>query len=159
MGQSALSSRTSFFGPSCDELARWLVKKWGLPKQTADFISLGACGNVRQALLDAADFHTVCTCTLLSAAVQLFPGVRAQSLPQPAIHSYEVQPRKDKRDFDLISDAMPFGGLWYGEPDAIGNAVDYAKFYSRSHSVAIRVFDEWGTVIETHEHAGDFQEP
>jgi len=38
--------------------ACWLVKKWSLPKQTADFISLGACGNVRQALLDAADFLT-----------------------------------------------------------------------------------------------------
>jgi replication-associated recombination protein RarA len=45
-------------GPSCDELARWLIEKWALPEQTADFISLGACGNVRQALLDAADFRT-----------------------------------------------------------------------------------------------------
>jgi replication-associated recombination protein RarA len=45
-------------GPNCDELARWLIEKWRLPKETADFISLGACGNVRQALLDAADFHT-----------------------------------------------------------------------------------------------------
>jgi hypothetical protein len=35
-----------------------LVTKWGLLKQTADFISLGACGNVRQALLGAADFRT-----------------------------------------------------------------------------------------------------
>ena len=32
------------------------------------------------------------------------------------------------------------------------NAIDYAKFYSRSH-------DEAGKVIETHEHAGDFKEP
>jgi hypothetical protein len=39
-------------------LARWLIEKWCLPKETADFISLGACGNVRQALLDAADFFT-----------------------------------------------------------------------------------------------------
>jgi replication-associated recombination protein RarA len=45
-------------GPNCDELARWLIEKWRLPKETADFISLGACGNVRLALLDAADFHT-----------------------------------------------------------------------------------------------------
>jgi hypothetical protein len=34
-------------------------------------------------------------------------------------HVYEVRPRKDKRGVDLISDALPFGGLWYGEPDAI----------------------------------------
>ena len=34
------------------------------------------------------------------------------------MHIYEVRPRKDKRGFDLISDALPFGRLWYGEPDA-----------------------------------------
>jgi hypothetical protein len=59
---------------------------------------------------------------------------------------------------DLISDALPFGGPWYADPNAISNAVGYAKFYSRSHDAVIRVFDESGTVIETHEHAGDFQE-
>jgi TonB family protein len=30
-------------------------------------------------------------------------------------HAYEVRPRKDKRGFDLISDALPFGRLWYTE--------------------------------------------
>jgi hypothetical protein len=40
-------------------------------------------------------------------------------------------PRKDKRGVDLISDALPFGRLWYGEPNAVSNAIDYAKFYSR----------------------------
>jgi hypothetical protein len=29
-------------------------------------------------------------------------------------HVYEVRPRKGKRGFDLISDALPFGRLWYG---------------------------------------------
>jgi hypothetical protein len=29
---------------------------------------------------------------------------------------------------NLTSDALPFGRLWYGEPDAIGNAIDYANF-------------------------------
>jgi hypothetical protein len=33
-----------------------------------------------------------------------------------------------------------------------------AKFYSHSHDVVIRVYDEAGGVIETHEHAGDFKE-
>jgi hypothetical protein len=28
-------------------------------------------------------------------------------------HVYEVRPRKDKRGVDLISDALPFGRLWY----------------------------------------------
>jgi hypothetical protein len=31
---------------------------------------------------------------------------------------YEVRPRKDKRGVDLISDVLPFGRLWYGEPSA-----------------------------------------
>jgi len=30
----------------------------------------------------------------------------------------------------------------------------YAKFRSRSHRTVIRVYDEAGNVIETHEHAG-----
>jgi hypothetical protein len=29
-----------------------------------------------------------------------------------AMTVYEVHPRKDKRGFDLISDALPFGRLW-----------------------------------------------
>jgi hypothetical protein len=40
----------------------------------------------------------------------------------------EVRPRKDKRGVDLISGALPFGRLWYGEQDAINNAIGYAKF-------------------------------
>jgi hypothetical protein len=47
----------------------------------------------------------------------------------------------------------PFGRLWYGEPDAASNAIEYAKSYSRSHNAVIRVYDEAGNVIETHEHA------
>ena len=60
---------------------------------------------------------------------------------------------------DLISDALPFGRLWYGEPDAISNAIGYAKFYSRSHRAVIRVHDAAGNVIATHEQAGEFREP
>jgi hypothetical protein len=69
-----------------------------------------------------------------------------------------TNPRKDRRGFDLISDRLPFGALWYGEPDAISNAIDYAKFYSRSHHAVIRVFEQAGD-IETHEQAGEFKEP
>ena len=67
---------------------------------------------------------------------------------------YKVRSRKDKRGVDLISDALPFGGLWYAAPNAISQAVDYAKFRSRSHNGVIRVYDEAGNVIETHEHKG-----
>jgi hypothetical protein len=69
-----------------------------------------------------------------------------------------VRPRKDHRGVDLISDVLPFGRLWYAEPDAIPNAVDYAKFFSRSHDTVIRVYDETGNVITTREHTGDFKE-
>ena len=75
-----------------------------------------------------------------------------------AQHVYEVRPRKDRRGVDLISDALPFGALWYGEPDAISNAVHSAKFFSDSHDAVIRVYDEAGTVIETHESTGGFKE-
>ena len=54
-------------------------------------------------------------------------------------HVYEVKPLKAKRGVDLISDALPFGRLWYGEPNAVGNAVGYAQFYSRSHGAVICV--------------------
>jgi hypothetical protein len=71
---------------------------------------------------------------------------------------YELRPRNDHRGVDLISDALPFGRLWYGEPDAITNAIDYAKHRSRSNDAVIRVYDDAGNVIETHEHVGDFKE-
>jgi hypothetical protein len=43
------------------------------------------------------------------------------------MHNYEVRPRKDKRGVDLISDALPSGWLWYGEPGAISNAIVPAR--------------------------------
>jgi len=66
-------------------------------------------------------------------------------------HVYEIRPRKDHRRVNLISDRLPFGRLWYGEPNAVSNAINYAKFRSRSHDA--------GKVIETYEQAGDFKEP
>ncbi|HEY6155643.1 MAG TPA: hypothetical protein VIW07_18040 [Candidatus Udaeobacter sp.] len=71
-------------------------------------------------------------------------------------HIYEVRPRADKRGVDLTSDALPFGRLWYGEPDAITSAISYAKFFSRSQDAVIRVYDDAGNVIQAHEHKGDF---
>jgi len=66
------------------------------------------------------------------------------------MHVHEVRPRKDKRGFDLISDALPFGRLWYGEPDTVSNM--------QSATLVIRVYDEAGNVIETHEHKGEFKD-
>ena len=71
---------------------------------------------------------------------------------------YEVRPLKDKRSVDLISDALPFGWLWYDGPNAASNAIGYTKFRSRSHHAVIRVYDDVGNVIEMHEHAGEFKE-
>jgi hypothetical protein len=64
--------------------------------------------------------------------------------------------RSSRRKSD--TDALPFGWLWYAEPNAITKAIGYAKFDRRSHDAVIRVYDEAGNVIETHKHAGDFKE-
>jgi hypothetical protein len=73
------------------------------------------------------------------------------------MHVYEVRPRSDKRGVDLVSDALPFGKLWYAGTDAVNNAIGYAKHRSRSHDAVIRVYDAAGNVIETHEYAGEFK--
>jgi len=49
--------------------------------------------------------------------------ISANHVLQPtAVHVYAVRPRKDHRGVDLISDALPFGRLWYDGPNAISNA-------------------------------------
>jgi len=69
--------------------------------------------------------------------------------------------RSDARPFSRsqLSDVLPFGRLWYGEANAIENAIGYAQHFSRSHDAMIHVYDEGGQVIATHEHRGDFREP
>ena len=48
--------------------------------------------------------------------------------------SAEERITQDKRGVgDLISEALPFGRLWYKGTKAIGQAIGYAKFWSRSH--------------------------
>jgi len=60
---------------------------------------------------------------------------------QSTMHVYEVRPRKVKCGVDLISDALRFGRLLSGEPNATTNAISCAKLFTRSH-----------------EHAGEFKE-
>jgi hypothetical protein len=67
-------------------------------------------------------------------------------------------PGRAKINAASISDALPFGQLCYGEPNAISNAIGYAQHRSRSHDAVIYVYDEAGNVMETHEQAGDFKE-
>jgi len=57
-----------------------------------------------------------------------------------------MRSRKDYRGVDPISDALPFGRLWCGEPGAVGNAIDYARFRSRLHRAVIRAYDAAGSV-------------
>ena len=72
-------------------------------------------------------------------------------------HIYEVRPRKDRRGVDLISNALPFGRLWYDGPNAASDAIGYASHYSRSYGAVIRVYDDAGNIIWAHGHAGDFR--
>jgi len=74
------------------------------------------------------------------------------------MHAYEVHPRKDHRSVDLVSDALPFGRLWYGGPDATANAIRYVKSIQEIRTIlAICVCDAYGNVTQTH-HLGRVQE-
>jgi len=48
----------------------------------------------------------------------------------------EARRRKGSCGVDLISDALPLGGLWYTKPDG---AVDCAKFRSRSLDAPVSI--------------------
>jgi hypothetical protein len=50
-----------------------------------------------------------------------------------SIHIYAVRPRTDKRCVDLTGDVLLLGPLWYAGPNAINNAINYAKFFSGYH--------------------------
>jgi hypothetical protein len=63
---------------------------------------------------------------------------------------YEIRPAKLHRTFDLISRVLPLGRA-VGFLDAAA-AVCYAKSYSDPHAAVIRVYDDAGNVIQTHEH-------
>ncbi len=66
---------------------------------------------------------------------------------------YEVRPRKDREGIDLISELFRYGPIWYAGPDAVRNAIAYAKYrsHSRSQRAIIRVLDNSGGVVQMHE--------
>ena len=78
---------------------------------------------------------------------------RMEMSSTPAQDVYEIRPRKERDGFDLISDCLRRGPIWYAGPDAVRNAVSFAKYCSRSRSrwAIIRVFNESGNVTEAHE--------
>jgi len=56
-----------------------------------------------------------------------------------------MRSRKDSRGADLISHALPFGHMWYGEPNAISHAIGYAKHRMQKMTVsAQRYFSTTG---------------
>ena len=87
-----------------------------------------------------------------TVAFRVFAGVNDSS----SQHVYEIRPRKDRRGIDLIGERLPLGVLWFEGPDAIEDAVNYARSFSYSHPVIIRVLDESGTLAVTLELADDF---
>ena len=90
---------------------------------------------------------------LLEAIRQAFGGAnnRMEMSATPAQDVYEIRPREDRDGFDLISDRLQYGPIWYAGPDAVRRAVAYAKYRSRSrsHRAIIRVFNEEGNMTET----------
>jgi hypothetical protein len=83
---------------------------------------------------------------------KLRQGVSSRIVDSPVADVYEIRPRKDGDGFDLISDRLRHGPIWYAGPDAVRYAVAYAKYrsLSRSHRAKIRVLDDFGAVIQTH---------
>ena len=65
---------------------------------------------------------------------------------------YELRPRKSRDGVDLISDQFRYGPIWYAGPDAVRNAVAYAKYraLSRSQRAKICELDDFGAVVHTH---------
>ena len=59
---------------------------------------------------------------------------------------YEIRPRADKHGVDLVSDALPYSPIWYRGSKAVRDAIDHARFYSRSHGAVIRVLDSKGNL-------------
>ena len=74
---------------------------------------------------------------------KLRQGVSSRIVDSPVADVYEIRPRKDGDGYDLISDRLRQGPIWYSGPDAVRRAVAYAKFrsLSRSRRAIIRVLD------------------
>jgi len=70
---------------------------------------------------------------------------------------YEVRPLRNTPGVALISEALPSGRLWFDGPNSISDAVDFVKFYGRTYSVTIRVFDLDGNVVNEHSQKAALQ--
>lgn len=71
-----------------------------------------------------------------------------------AVDAYTIKPRKTRDGFDLESERLSHGSLWYlSVPEAIG----FAKWHSRVKDAKIEVCNEREEVVQIEElRAGDF---
>jgi hypothetical protein len=67
---------------------------------------------------------------------------------------YKLRPRKRRNGWNLESDRLSHGALWYqNEKDALG----YAKWNSRVNGCKIETLDEQDKIVRTEEFSsGDF---
>lgn len=67
---------------------------------------------------------------------------------------YRVRPRKSRDGWNLESDRLSHGSLWYrNETDALS----YAKWNSRVNGCRIEILDERDRIVRTEEFSsGDF---
>jgi hypothetical protein len=114
-------------------------------------IEAPACFSTNKTLLD----YYASLESFLKAKWQM---MRRPKRPPIRTDVYEIRPRADKDGVDLVSDSLPYSPMWYRGPKGIRDAIDHAKFFSRSHDTVIRVYDDAGNIIETHKHPGNFKE-
>jgi hypothetical protein len=91
---------------------------------------------------------------LLEAPSNKLLGDANSRMEMSASHDiYEIRPHNDWDGFELNSDRLRRGPIWYLGRDAVRYAVAYAKYRSRSrsHRAIIRVFNEVGNATETQE--------
>ena len=90
--------------------------------------------------------------------VDSFPGKTLRSSP------YEVTGGRMTMTLALffqatrLRNALNFSGSSPIASSSAPSAGTFAKFRSRSHDAVIRICDDAGNVIETHEHKGEFKE-
>ena len=75
-------------------------------------------------------------------------------MPQRESDQYKIRPRKSRDGYDLESDRLSHGCLWYrNESDAIS----YAKWKSRVNGGKIVILDEKDQLVRMEEFSsGDF---
>ena len=69
-------------------------------------------------------------------------------MPQAQLDQYKVTPRKRRDGWNLESDRLSHGLLWYQDEIA---AISYAKWNSRVKGCRVDVLDSNGSTVRTEE--------